>query len=112
MHRRIVVLAMATVLSLSAASSLHAAPLGFHHAAADKQATGKMVHFNVRNDSRQVLTLQAGEQQFTVAAGKTMSVKLAEGTEVITVNGTSKAAPGSVLATVSAMLQNNTLAVS
>lgn len=113
MHRRIFAIAMATVLFLPAAGSLHAAPLGvFHHTAADKGTTGKLIRFSIRNDSGAPVVLKAGDQQYTIEAGKSLSMKLQEGTEVVAVNGTAKAAPGTVITKVSSILQNNTLAIS
>ena len=104
---------MATVFSLSAAGSLHAAPLGvFHHTATVKATTGKLIQFNIRNDSGVPLVLKAADQQYTIQAGKSLTMKLQEGTEVVAVNGTPKAAPGTVVTKVSSVLQNNTLAIS
>ncbi len=113
MHRRIVAAAMASVLSLSAAGSLHAAPLGiFHPTAADNTAKAKMVSFNVRNDTRQSLVLLAGGQQITIEPGKSAVLKVGEGSDVVNVSGTSHSAAGSVLAKVTKDLQGNTLAIS
>jgi PDZ domain-containing secreted protein len=66
----------------------------------------------VRNDAKSTLVLKAGEQQYSIEPGKTAQMKLAEGAELINVNGTEKQAAGSVLTTVSKQLQGNTLAVS
>ena len=114
MHRRIVATAMASVLSLSAAGSLHAAaPKLFPHlTASDKSATGKMISFSVRNDTKTTLVLKAGEQQYTIEPGKTAGLKVAEGADLVNVSGTEKQAAGSVLTKVAKQLQGNTLAVS
>lgn len=114
MHRRIVALAMASVLSLSAAGSLHAAPMNlFHHTGSEKNASGaRMVSFTVRNDSKATLVLKAGDQQISIEPGKTTSVKIAEGSEIVNVSGTEKQPAGSVLTKVDRALQGNTLAVS
>ena len=112
MHRRIVAATMASVLSLSAAGSLHAAPLGIFHTAGDKQAKSKSVNFTVRNDSKETLVLKAGEQQYTIEPGKSAAMKLEEGLDVVNVNGSSHQAPGSVLTKVTRDLQGNTLAIS
>ena len=112
MHRRIVSAAMATVLSLSAVGSLHAAPLEVFSHTSDKAAVVKKISFNVRNDSGTTLVLQTGSQQVSIEPGKTTTLKLEEGSEVITVNGDSHRAAGSLLTKVSKELQGNTLAVS
>lgn len=111
MHRRIVAIAMATVLSFSAAASVQAAPF-FHHSASDKGSAGKMISFSIRNDSKQELVLKTGDQQVTIEPGKTAAMKLAEGTDVVTVTDTSTKAAGSVVTKVSKQLQGNTLAIS
>ena len=113
MQRRIVATAMATLLSLSAAGSLHAAPFGvFHHTTAtEKPGTGKVIRFSIRNDSSSTLTLKAGDQQYTIAAGKSLSMNAQEGTEVVNVSGSSKEAPGTVITKVSTVLQGNTLVI-
>ncbi len=113
MYRRIVVAAMASVLSLSAAGSLHAAPLGiFRHTAADNAVKAKMISFNVRNDTKESLVLQAAGQQVTIEPGKVAVLKVGEGSDVVNVSGTSHQVAGSVLTKVTKDLQGNTLAVS
>jgi hypothetical protein len=113
MNRRIVAAAMASVLSLSAAGSLHAAPLSvFGQPAADNVTKVKMVSFNVRNDSKQSLVLEAGGQQITIEPGKSAVLKVGEGTDVVNVSGTSHVAAGSVVTKVTKDLQGNTLAIS
>ncbi len=113
MNRRIITAAMATLLSLSAAGSLQAAPMSpFFHAASDKASTGKMVSFSVRNDSKATLVLKSGEQQYTIEPGKTTGLKLQEGSEIVNVSGTEKQAAGSILMKVDKQLQGNTLAIS
>ena len=113
MRHRIVVAAMASVLSLSVAGSLQAAPFApFHHATGDKSTASKMISFHIRNDSQATLVLKAGEQQISIEPGKTASMKLPDGAEIVNVSGTTKQAAGSVLTKVDGALQGNTLAVS
>lgn len=113
MQRRIVAVAMATLLSLSAAGNLHAAPFGaFHHtAASNKPSSGKMIGFSIRNESTTTLVLKAGDQQYSIEAGKSLSLKAQEGTEVVDVSGSAKEAPGTVVTKVSSVLQGNTLVI-
>ena len=113
MHRRFVAIAMAPVLSLSAAGSLQAAPPRlFPHTHAEKPAAGKLISFKVRNDSKTTLLLKAGEHEVSVEPGKTVALKLQEGSEVVAVESTPTHPAGSVLAKVGQELQGNTLAVS
>ena len=113
MNRKIVAIAMAISLSPLAAQPLFAAPVAASAKhTADKSAKVKTVSFNLRNDSAASVTIQAGDQQFTVEPGKTASMKLAVGVQVIAVNGTNHIAAGSVVTQVNSTLQGNTLAIS
>ncbi len=113
MNRRILSAAMAMSLSVFAAQTVWAAPPSlFGHTASDKAAQPKPISFNMRNDSATALTIQAGDQQMTIAAGQTTALKLQQGTQITVVNATARLAAGSVLATVTSALQGNTLAVS
>jgi hypothetical protein len=112
MRRRIAVFAMATLISLSAAGRLHAAPLAlFHHSGSDKSAAGKLIHFNIRNGSSTTIVLKAGDQQYTIEPGKSLAMQAQDGVEVIAVSGSSNA-PGAVVTKVSPVLQGNTLVLS
>ena len=113
MNRKIVALAMAISLSPLAAQPLFAAPVAASAKnSVDKPIKVKTVSFSLRNDSAASVTIQAGDQQFTVESGKTASMKLAIGVQVIAVNGTTHIAAGSVVTQVSTTLQGNTLAIS
>ncbi len=113
MKHQFVVSAMAVALSLSAAGSLQAAPLlATPHAVNDKQPSAKLVSFQMRNDSANAFTIKAGEQpEMTLQPGKSVALKVAEGVQVVAVNGTSNLAAGSVVTMVTKQLQGNTLAV-
>ncbi len=131
MNRRIVTAAMA--LSLSVLASQAFAQTGaqtgaqtFASPATGPNATNpttvsttpvstvktKHISFHLRNDSGAAVTIQAGDQQMTVAPGKSISLKLAEGTKVTTTTGTSHVAAGGILATVDSNLSGNTLVIS
>ena len=69
----------------------------------------KMVSFSLRNDSKDSITVKAGEQDMTLQPGKTVSVKLAEGTQIVATNTTPTYAAGSVISVVSSQLSDNTL---
>ncbi len=111
MNRRLVastLLVAASLLSTSSAfastASLHAPVNAFFGAKSD------LIKFTVRNDSASEVKLKAGENETTIAPGRTADMKLPNGTQVIAVSGTSHDA-GSVLATVSSALKGNTLVV-
>ena len=55
------------------------------------------------------ITVKAGEQDMTLQPGKTVSVKLAEGTQIVATNTTPNYAAGSVISVVSSQLSDNTL---
>ena len=113
MNRRILTAAMAISLSVFAAQGVFAAPLAPHSpATSDKPVKVKAVSFNVRNDSAMTQTVKAGDQQFTIEPGKSAAVKFPEGTQLTTVNGTSRIAAGSVLTVVTKDLGGNTIVIS
>ena len=104
---------MAMSLSPFAAQTLWAAPAAVSTKnSVDKPIKVKTISFSLRNDSAAPVTIQAGDQQFTVEPGKTTQMKLAIGVQVIAVNGTTHIAAGSVVTQVNSTLQGNTLAIS
>ncbi len=119
MNRRIVTAAMALSMSVFASQA-------FAQAFASAPATGpntstttavpavkgKQISFHLRNDSAAAVTIQAGDQQMTVAPGKSINLKLAAGTVVTTTSGTTHVAAGGTLATVDSNLSGNTLVIS
>ena len=128
MNHRLIAAAMATCISVLGAPSLLAAqnlvaqqnlvtPAAAGTTTAARTSTGKPVKvktisFTLRNDAAGPLTVAAGDQQFTVQPGKSIVLKLGDGTTITTVNATAHAAAGGVLTTVSGTLQGNTLAIS
>jgi hypothetical protein len=113
MNRRILAAAMATCLSVFAVPAVWAAPTSFplfsNNAKAPKS---KKVNFQIRNDGAAPLTISTGADQYTIQPHRAISLKLDQGTMVTAVNASGKTAAGSVLATVSAQLEGNTLAIS
>ncbi len=118
MNRRLLTAAMALSMSIFASEALAQA---FAPAPATGPNTtttttsvphGKQISFHLRNDSTSPMTIQAGDQQITVAPGKSITLKLATGTPITTVNGTAHIAPGGILATVDSNLSGNTLVIS
>lgn len=116
MTRRFASLLSALALSISFASHAYAAGPKVNNRTAvptitNTTAKGKLISFHVRNDSGSALTLQVGDQQMTVEAGKTADLKLQEGTQITTANASGHFNAGDVLTTVSTALSGNTLAV-
>ena len=109
MNRRLVVSAMALAVSMLGTQAVYAAPAHVGsplHAFVGAKV--KLVKFSVRNDSGAPMKLKAGENEVAIEAGKTADMKLAEGTQIVTVEASNHEA-GSVIATVSSSLAGNTL---
>ena len=71
-----------------------------------------MIGFQVRNDSGQTVTLEAGEKKVTLGAGETAAMKLPEGAQLLTVSGTPHLQAGAVVTTVTGDLKGSTLSIS
>lgn len=117
MNRRILTAAMALLLSVPASQALAQAfssnpATGPNATNTAQMPKGKQISFHLRNDSNAAVTIQAGDQQMTVAPGKSINLKLATGTQVTTTSGTAHVAAGGVLATVDSNLSGNTLVIS
>lgn len=74
--------------------------------------TAKTVQFSVRNDCTDTVELKAGDQTITVAAGKTVKVKIPAGTKIITTTATGHSEAGTVVVEVSDSLSGATVAIS
>lgn len=110
MIRRVMGSTMVLAAVLLAGETVHAAP----RAASDVQtrvSNGKLVKFDLRNDSKETLKIKAGDQEMTLVPGKTVHVKLPAGTALVAEETTPDFAAGSVLATVSTDLSNATIAL-
>ena len=102
---------MALALSAFAAQPLLASPVALNLGIHAKLNNVKMVKFQLRNDSKQDLTIKAGDQQVIVKAGQTTGFKVAMGADISTVNATPNHAAGSSLATADNTLSGNTLVI-
>jgi hypothetical protein len=113
MTHRIMAATMALSVSLITAPALMAAPVSGFRAPtpAAKLDSGKIVSFQLRNDSKEAVTVKAGDQELTIQPGKTSGVKTADGTQIISVNATSTHTAGEVLAVASANLTGATLVI-
>ncbi len=67
------------------------------------------IAFQLRNDSGQPMTVQAGDQALVLGPGKTMSVKLPQGQSLTAAEATSHYTVGEVLAVVDGHLAGNVL---
>jgi hypothetical protein len=89
--------------------AMYAAPVAVHAPIYAMFGTAKTVKFNLRNDSKEVLKVKAGDAEMTLAPGKTVSVKLPVGTTVVAQEQTQKYHAGEVLTVVSHALDDSTV---
>ena len=110
MKHRLVVATLAAAVACAAGTALPASA-AVHvpvHAMFGKTKTVKL---SLRNDSGAPIKLKAGETSMTLEAGKTMPLKLPEGTSITIEEATAKHAAGSVLTQVSSNLEGATVVI-
>jgi hypothetical protein len=102
MQSFVATVALAAVVSLPAAMSASTIKSPVH------AFFGKphKVSITLSNDSQQVLTLKAGDQDVTIQPGKTAAVKLTDGDKVVTEAASGTHAAGEVVAVASAELND------
>jgi hypothetical protein len=112
--RRSLFIAALVATSFLSSQAIHAAvihvPTPTH--AIYGSSTSKPVQFTLRNDCNSTVELKAGDQTFTVEAGKTLKVKVPAGTKIITTNATGHSEAGSLVVEVSPALSGATVAIS
>jgi hypothetical protein len=111
MNIRSVATIAVAVLGMSASTAVYAAPTAIVtplHAMFEKS---KMVKLSLRNDTDAPMELKVGEDVMTIAAGKTVAVKLAIGTRIVTNAATAGHASGALLAEVSPALSDATIGI-
>jgi hypothetical protein len=111
MNRRINAAPFAMVASVLATSAI-ASPLAIHtpmNAAFTSTSKARMVTVNLRNDSSEPITLNAGDDSVTLAPGKVTPVKVAVGTRLTADATTPHYAPGTLIAVVDQNLDKATL---
>lgn len=97
---------------LLAGETVYAAPMtAFNVPVQAKMGKTKLVKLQLRNDSKEPLKVKAGDQEMTLQPGVETPVKLAPGTTIVAEETTPSFTAGSVLATVSAELNNATIAL-
>jgi hypothetical protein len=111
MNRRIFAATFAMVASVFATSAI-ASPLAVHTPttnAAFSPSRDRMVTVNLRNDSAEPITLNAGDNSVTLAPGKITPVRVAVGTRLTADNTTPHYAAGTLIVVVDANLDKATL---
>lgn len=110
MNRRIVVSAMVVLSSFLSVPASHAAMFG----RADVQTVVKAhpIKFSVRNDTRETVVLQAGDQQISLAPGQTRNVALEDGLRLLSATASVGRPAGALVVQVGRMLQGNTVVLS
>lgn len=112
MIRRVMGTTMVLAAAMLASESVYAAPtialrVPVHAKMKDKQ----MVKFQLRNDSKDPLTVKAGTQEMTLEPGKPVDVTLKIGETVTVARATPRFPEGTVLATVNSDLKDTTIAL-
>ncbi|HEX5283382.1 MAG TPA: hypothetical protein VFW30_04630 [Bryocella sp.] len=113
MIRRVIGSTMVLATVLMAGESMFAAPLAALHAPmhAKMGKTKDMVSFHLRNDSKEPLTVKAGNQELILEPGKPVDVTLKVGETLTVAKATAKFPEGTILATVNQDLKDSTIAL-
>jgi len=99
------------LLGLSASTAAYAAPTFLTVPVHAMFAKSKLVKFSVRNDTNAALELKVGEDIMTIDAGKTVALKLAVGTRILSNATTPTHEAGSLLTEVSPQLDDATIGI-
>jgi Na+-transporting NADH:ubiquinone oxidoreductase subunit NqrF len=107
-HSVVTTLAMAA--SICVPTAMHAAPTASVHAPVHA-FFGKvhMVTLNLRNDTKENMTVKAGDKELTLLPGKPQTVKLAAGEKIIATAQCAGHTDGEVLSTVDPVMDQGTL---
>lgn len=105
------VVATSLFLSQAAVSTAYATPAGLHSPIHAMFSKTKLVSISLRNDSGAPLELKVGEDVMTLAVGKTVAMKLAVGTRIVSTQQTVNHAANSLIAQVSSDLSGATIAI-
>ncbi len=112
MNVRSIVTTLALTAAVCLPGAVYAAPTANLHAPMHAYF-GKphKVSLSLRNDGQQPLTLKAGDQELTIAPGKTAAVKLLEGDKVIAETASPDHALGAVVIVASSSLADATIVI-
>lgn len=105
------VVATSLFLSQAAVSSAYAATASVHGPIHAMFSKTKIVSLSLRNDSGTPIELKVGEDVMTLAIGKTVDLKLAVGTRILSTQQTPKHAANSLITQVSTDLNGATIAI-
>jgi len=98
-------------LALVSTTALHAAPTSVSSPVHAIFTKGKMVKVSFRNDSGSQIELKVGDDLMKVENGKTLNLRLVEGTKVLANTATPKMSAGSLVAEVASYLEGATLII-
>jgi hypothetical protein len=103
-------LAMAATICVPTA--MHAAPTASVHAPVHA-FFGKphMVSLSLRNDTKQEITVKAGDKELTLAPGKSQAVKLVAGEKITAVTASENHAAGDLISVVDPMMDQGTIGI-
>jgi hypothetical protein len=76
-----------------------------------KVKPAKTVKFTVSNQTNAPVSLKAGDQQMTIAAGQSQSVKAQSGQQIVTTSDSAVGAAGTVVASVTDTMEGATVNV-
>ena len=82
MRRNLILALSFAVVSFPAAQPLHAAPRPSFAASSSQADHGKKVQITLRNDSAATMEFKVGDDVVTLAAGKSIALKLPVGTRI------------------------------
>jgi hypothetical protein len=111
MNIRQILATSVAVLALASTPALHASITSVALPVHATYTKGKLIKISFRNDSGSVLELKAGDNVMKVASGATLSLKLPEGTKVLTNNATQKLTAGELITEVATYLDGATLSI-
>jgi len=104
-------LALGVLLPVSAIALPHPMPVMKDHAALSVFSRKKTITLSLRNASPAVLELRAGERILTLEPGKTATVVLPLGVEIVFNKATSKSKAGDLVVTAAGYLDQTTVTV-
>lgn len=104
-------LVLGVLLPVSAIALPHSIPVMKGHAALSVFSRKKTITLSLRNASPAVLELRAGERILTLEPGKTATVVLPLGVEIVFNKSTSKSKAGDLVVTAAGYLDQTTVTV-
>ncbi len=106
---RAVTATMAMALSLTAIAPMWAAPVHVKAPVQAKFGKSKLVSFTLRNDGTTTIQLKTNKSEMSLEPGKTLSVELAVGDQIIAQTNSASFHKGDVVAVVDPVLNHATM---